>query len=251
MKFYVIRKKNDPLSEKLSDESVFSGLKYGIEVEKFDALYGEDGISFLKSNNLKPFLFNGKETKLTEEIQRKCVFASHYSLWLKCLNLDSPIGILEHDAVFIRHLPHDIESLFEDVLYLDFYSRPFLNGKITSGFFWKEPKKYKEMAENDIDITINPFYGYQKNRSNTLLEDIKSNYIRGVHGYIINPTGAKKLIDAAKNFGYLTSDAHINPLYAKIHVCEPSIVRINEFFCSEKNFRAHSHCEVDKNVRLV
>jgi GR25 family glycosyltransferase involved in LPS biosynthesis len=34
---------------------------------------------------------------------------SHYLLWEQCVELDEPILILEHDAVFIRDFPQDVE----------------------------------------------------------------------------------------------------------------------------------------------
>jgi GR25 family glycosyltransferase involved in LPS biosynthesis len=251
VKFYVLRKKDDALSEKLSDECTLSAKERGIEVEKFDALYGNDGLEFLSQHGLETFkLPDGNRHILA--VQRKCVFASHYKLWLRCLDENKTIGILEHDALFLRSIPVKIEMLFDDVFYLDFFSRPFMNGKILSGFFWKHPKKYTDMVNGyGREMQIKQFHGYSdinKQKKLPTLEDISSNYIRGVHAYMIKPDGARKLIDAADRYGYLTSDAHINPFYVNIHTCNPSIARINQFFCNENNFRKNSHCEVNRDA---
>jgi GR25 family glycosyltransferase involved in LPS biosynthesis len=248
IEFYVIRKKDNTLSERLSDDAVNTGRNFGIKVHKFDALYGQDGLDFLSENNLKAFKeANGKESGYTRAIQRKCVFASHCKLWFECIEKNETIGILEHDAIFLRKLPDDIISRFDDVLYLDTYSRPFISGKVYNGFFWKHPEKYKSLSENKETIKIEKFDGYETRLKEVTIGNIGRNYIRGVHGYLVRPSGAKKLIEAARNYGYLTADVHINPYFTSIHVCKPSIARINDFFCNGKNFREHSHCEASRN----
>ena len=63
--------------------------------------------------------WNGDVTQGPEELKlvgyrtenKKAVIActmSHMALWQRCVELDEPILILEHDAIFIKELPNDL-----------------------------------------------------------------------------------------------------------------------------------------------
>ena len=54
---------------------------------------------------------------------------SHFMLWKKCVELDEPILILEHDSVFLRPFPDDIE--FKGICQIN---DP--NGSTRKGAFW-------------------------------------------------------------------------------------------------------------------
>lgn len=43
-------------------------------------------------------------------------FMSHYSLWCRCLTVDRPIVILEHDAIMVK--PYTEHRLFNSIVYL-------------------------------------------------------------------------------------------------------------------------------------
>jgi GR25 family glycosyltransferase involved in LPS biosynthesis len=247
IKFYIIRKKDDELSESLSSDAINSALRFGIDVEKVDGLYKNDAIDYLKSRNLSPYIGeDGKETKFTSSFSRKGVLASHYFLWEKCVNCDLPIGILEHDAIFVRGIPNDILEKFDDILNFDFISRPFKNGKLLGKFFRKKSELYKAKATEKKELEIKKFNGYSSDSLVFNTNSISNSYIRGVHGYIIKPSGANKLMNAATKYGYLTADAHINTFFVDIFYTTPSVVMINDFFCNTSNYEKFSHCHNDQ-----
>lgn len=245
--FYVIRKKSDSISEKLSDECIKSAEKFGIyNIKKFDGLYKEDAINFIKSKNLTPFLENNQETIFTNSFSRKGAFASHYSLWEESYITNNPICILEHDAIFVKKIPDDVLEKFNDILNFDFISRQFKKGKLRGKFFRNNPSLYEELATQDKNLEIKKFNGYSNENLIFNTYGIGQSYIRGVHGYLIKPAGAKKLIDAAANCGYLTADAHINTFFLDIFYTDPNIVMINQFFCNNENYEKFSHCHNDQ-----
>ena len=91
-------------------------------------------------------------------------FASHYSLWLKCMELDQPIIILEHDAVFVSKIP---ALRFKHVAMLA-YSPDWPS---TEGLY-----AVKENTEN--------YYPFS--------------YMRGLGAYAVTPSGACILVENAR-----------------------------------------------------
>lgn len=95
-------------------------------------------------------------------------FASHYLLWKKCIELDEPILILEHDAIVIDKLPqHAIEN-FDKCLNLGrpSYIRP-------AHMTYDEPK--------------------------TGLQPLSQKHMMGHHAYAIRPEAAKIFVEDCKH----------------------------------------------------
>ena len=122
-------------------------------------------------------------------------YASHYSMWEKCIELDSPIIVLEDDAKF--------KDNFLDVL-------DFINSeKNTFEFFWLQPDRLKNKRKLVADF--GHFSVYQ-------------GFI-GATGYYLTPKAAKKFLAQSQEW-YLTVDVTMDrffenkvPPYAIVPFC--------------------------------
>ena len=95
-KTFVIAIKGHPVSESQLQDCLASAKKFNWNVEVF---WGVDGryISDQTWKNEEIFVRTDKPTIHRAGV-RGC-FLSHWSLWKKCIELNEPIIILEHDAV--------------------------------------------------------------------------------------------------------------------------------------------------------
>jgi glycosyl transferase family 25 len=114
MKTYIIRLKDNVISEKYAAECVNQAATFGIEINYFDAINGLEYPSHLEKLKIFP--------KYKFKKGRAGVFGcflSHYYLWKKCVEDNVPYLILEHDGYFVEPLPDDILDRFADVLKLE------------------------------------------------------------------------------------------------------------------------------------
>ena len=101
MKTFIITIKGHPLSEKESRECRESAKEfYKHDIEVFDAITPSRGYKDILGD--RPNIFDN----YPRPDRVACCFASHYLLWKKCIELNEPILILEHDAVFISEFPN-------------------------------------------------------------------------------------------------------------------------------------------------
>lgn len=89
-------------------------------------------------------------------------FLSHYGLWIECVDLNKPIVIFEHDVIVFDHVPTTC---------------PF-NGVMNIG----QPSYGK--WDRPMHLGVGPL--------------TTKRYFPGAHAYMVNPVGAKKLIEQAK-----------------------------------------------------
>ena len=160
MKMYVITIMENEQSVQVADRCVKSGLTFGYKIEKHPAYTPQNCNVYqeLDNHGYDPAGFGEKYSRL-----ENCIagFLSHHSLWLKCLELNEPIVIFEHDAV----LTNDVPTLpMFDILNL---------GRPSYGKF-KTPT----------------FIGYGALTSKP--------YFPGAHAYRITPKGAANLINEAQ-----------------------------------------------------
>jgi GR25 family glycosyltransferase involved in LPS biosynthesis len=100
MKTFIITIKGHPLSEKESRECIESAKRfYKHDIEVFDAITPKGGYDHILGD--RPNIFD----KYPRPDRVAACFASHYLLWKKCIELDEPILILEHDAEFVSEFP--------------------------------------------------------------------------------------------------------------------------------------------------
>lgn len=197
---------NEPVSVEQSNDCVQSFWNYGMSVNKFQGFY-KNNVDTVWENE-KLFLYHKQSDNKKVKGVKGC-FLSHYSLWKKCLELNTPILILEHDALAIRELPEDILDYEYDVLNLDYASRQIKN-------YWEhvEMDNGKEILSWEKS-SKKGYGGYNKSS------------IPGIHGYIIKPSGAEKLIKFSKQQGTLPADIQINSLVVDLKYTKTSYVKIN------------------------
>ena len=207
MKSFIIRLKNNSISEKYAAECVSQAKTFGTDIEYFDAINGLDYPSHLAKLNIHP--------KYKFKKGRAGVygcFLSHYYLWKKCIADGVPYLILEHDGYFIKPLPVDILNQFTDVLKLD-GENPF-------------SKDYDQIInlKNAQPISIQK---YNNPDAKFLHKNQTGNYMRGAYGYIIKPHAAKTIVDWISINGFVPADNQLGDALVDIQVTVPSVVRLH------------------------
>tara|TARA_Y100000389_G_C17376906_1_gene472169 strand:- start:343 stop:984 length:642 start_codon:yes stop_codon:yes gene_type:complete len=172
MKARVITILDNPQSIESADRCIKSGAKWGVTVEKFRAITPADNpIMYAKKKGIPTENFVEKYSRF-----ENCVsaFLSHHSLWEMCAKGDEEYLILEHDAIFTDMV--------------------------------RENMPYTMVANLG-----KPSYG-KANRPGIGLGPLTSKpYFPGAHAYIVNPRGAKALVErAAMDAGPTDIFLHIN-----------------------------------------
>lgn len=207
MKAFIIRLKNNLISEKYAKLCVDQAEKFNVVVEYFDAINGLDYQQHLDQLDIFP-RYKFKKGR----VGVYGCFLSHYYLWQKCAESKIPFLILEHDGYFIKPLPPDILDRFTDVLKLD-NNDPF-------------SKSYNLIIdqEGDLELRIEKYYNSQ---AKFLEKNQTGNYLRGAYSYIIKPFAARKLIDWITMNGFLPADNQIGDAIVDIKVTVPTIARLH------------------------
>jgi len=207
---YIIRLAGVKLSEDLARDCIEAGEKHGVQIEPFAGINGHVADPILESLELKPFKVKSKASKPGV----KGCFLSHYFLWKKCVTLNHPIAIFEHDGLLMRDVPKNILDRFDDVLNLDPYDQ-FSNN-------------YEQHIKLDSLLVIQE-YNNPKCKPNTL----HGEYLRGAYAYIIKPHAAQNLIDSCHKHGYLPADHQIGKNLVKIQTTFPNLARLHPHYSIE------------------
>lgn len=203
MKSFVITIQNHDYSTTCANRCINSAQQFNVDVEYFYAITKETAINTLNEHNLSwnwaddnrrliacphtgleqfPYRANDFRTKIACSL-------SHYLLWLKCIELDQEILILEHDAVFINPLPK-----------IDFYGAIQINDPSRGGYNGKFHSRY--MTDRNVS-GVHPLT--RKRPINSKVPDGFS----GNSAYIIKPWAAKEFVAAFKKYGVWPNDATI------------------------------------------
>lgn len=114
-KAYIIRLKNNALSKRLAKRCADSCDAVGQPWQYWDAY---DGIA----NPIKPPMHHGQTMnliKVTDSYLTRGEVAcalSHISLWIRCVEQDQPLVVLEHDAVMLNK--YEKHQVFNSICYL-------------------------------------------------------------------------------------------------------------------------------------
>lgn len=201
MKAYAIVLKNDITSERgysfLTSSS--RNVKNEFEIERFDATHSKNVIDQFKKLLVdwtwpwigEQLCFKTGLTMSAYQTQdpnkRVACFMSHHRLWTKCVELDEPILVLEHDAVFTEKLPKDID--------LGNYNIVGINDP--RGATRKSREFYNNVAHGkDSIVSIPKIDAWNVPQG-----------LAGNSAYIITPQGAKDLIAKVKEIGAWPNDA--------------------------------------------
>ena len=231
--FYCIHKKDDEDSAAPLNDAVQSGKDNNINVIPYAGVYSN--IDTIISQE-KLFINPAGAHKVTRRGKGVLgCFLSHYFLWKKCINENIPIGVLEYDAIFIKPFPNNILDLFDDYLNLD-YTRHTHLGLSTNG---SEYTAQIELEKNNI-FKVKSLEENNRN-PNHHFKYINNNHIKGAFGYIIKPSGAKKLVQATKKYGILPADVQPNLMYCNIQYITPSVVMLNPKGISNRFGGSHTN----------
>jgi glycosyl transferase family 25 len=207
MKFKIIRLKDNPISEKYAAECVEQAKTFGIEIEYFDAINGLEYLSHLDKLKINPrYKFKKGRAGVFG------CFLSHYYLWKKCVEDDTPFIILEHDGYFIKSLEDNILEQFQDVLKLDDLD-PFSSS-------------YEDLLNEQSNLPLS-IKKYHNSTAKFLEKNQTGNYMRGAYGYIIKPHAAKKIVDWIAVNGFVPADNQIGDAIVDIQVVSPTVVRLH------------------------
>lgn len=170
------------------------------EIEKFNAVTPDMANTVMVGNGLKwTYPWEGKTIDIksgltlssyptTYKERRIACFLSHYLLWHKCKKDDTPILVLEHDAIFQHKLEYDfiLESKY-DIIGIN---NPLMATRRAKRFFDLVKGRPQEIQTiPDIDEFNIP------------------QGLAGNSAYIIKPNGAKNLLDAVEQYGAWPNDA--------------------------------------------
>jgi GR25 family glycosyltransferase involved in LPS biosynthesis len=201
MKAYVITLHNNEFSQRKANRCIETGKVVGkVDVEKFTAIDKTNAQQVMKEHGLKwTYAHNNTKPALCPISGLKQIpyynanlnskigcSMSHYLLYKKCVELDEPIIILEHDAVFIREMPE-----------VDFKGILQINDPRGAG------KNGRRLSESMITRGA---VGVQPKTPNTT-DPLVPDGIAGNSAYVIKPFAAQELIDKYHTLGIWPNDA--------------------------------------------
>lgn len=210
MRAFVIVLKQSQLAQSISNEAVLAAEKHGVKLEVYDAVLGYDSDRLFDRYGIDKFL---NYTIIDKPGHQGC-FLSHFELWMKCVELDEPIIVLEHDGIFIRDLPDDVSDHFDEVLRLDCYQ-------------W-----FKEGYNEQVDASLDQPVNYYRRPSDYEYHSSGGYYV-GAYGYIIKPRGAQKLIDHAQQRGAVCTEAHIGLNIVDVVSTTVTVVRMHDHYVEQ------------------
>ena len=155
-----------PASVKMAKHCIESAKQHGEDhnLEILPAVSKFESRDFFIRHNLTWCWWKGEDRLFNLILM--AYFASHFKLWLRCMDIGKPVIALEHDALFRAPIP---TLKFRHVLML---------GVENPGM---PHAKSKVFAACKKGITFYP-----------------NNHLRGTHAYAITPEGAHRLVKAAK-----------------------------------------------------
>lgn len=203
MKAFVITIRDHEYSESCADRCIRSANRYGIKVEKFYGVDKHNAYVYLDDYQLVwGWAENNTKVKIcehtglhqfpynTKDLRSKIACSlSHFLLWKKCIDLNEPILILEHDAVFIRELPE-----------IEFHGAIQINNPTGGGY---KGKWHSNFMTKRSTIGVHPLT--RKREETSIIPDGFS----GGSAYIIKPWAAKEFVSAFHKYGVWPNDATI------------------------------------------
>lgn len=227
LKTFIIRLSTSEISRKLSEDCFFQSINLGYDAEYFEGINSKDAEQhYVASKVIKP----KKPIKKGRPGVIGCFF-SHFYLWKKCIELNEPICILEHDGFLLKEFREEWIEKFDDICKLDNLD-PY-------------DKQYQQrILENtkENNFSVIPYVNSLAKASPT------GNYFRGAYAYVIKPQGAKKLVDYVlqNETGHVAADQQIGDKILFLTCINPSIARLHEFYSIDDNIIKFSHTKNDQ-----
>ena len=220
MRSYIIILRGHQLGERIGAECREQAARFGIQVERRDAVNGYLWQDHLLREGLRPAAFRDK--KKTPGMYGN--FLSHYHLWQQCAQGTEPYLILEHDGYLLRPLPEHVLDRFTHVLKLDDVD-PYRTD-------YDSIMRSQLQQEQPVEIVPMSTVGRKDHGAGF--------YSSGSYAYIIKPAACRLLIDFVKNKGFLPTDNQLGLGVVDIQVCHPTVARLHEFYAQGDNIHAFS-----------
>lgn len=209
MKTYVITLSSNKSSFNQADKLVNSSIDVGNEfpIEKFLASEPKDVEDQMKQFAIRwNYPWNGKQIndiasglvktgyQTADPNKRVACFLSHYRLWKRCVEIEEPILVLEHDAFFTKKL--DIQGLDKSHFNIIAINEPQPGATPKA----QDYRDYVIRQADGVGIPCVVKVPYVKSMEHPA-------GLPGNSAYYIKPKGAEKLLDLVKKYGAWPNDA--------------------------------------------
>lgn len=222
MKTFIVYNSIYDQSEKIAKESYDTFLKYkGWEPQLHDGCYPSILNDYDKKYNIKTGELTKKYSNQKLALTKKACFYSHYELWVKCIELNEPIAIVEHDTVCCGDL--NIPNNFNMNIPLGI--------QLTTDSMLIALKHYNNL-KNTMQLNINGdglhkvFYVHPHGKK----------YFAGGTGYILTPEACKIIVDWCKTNGWTQNDLLFDDELFSLYYIHPSPVK----YIKEKELNSSS-----------
>jgi GR25 family glycosyltransferase involved in LPS biosynthesis len=212
LRAFVITLLGHAYSEACAARCIESGREIGgIQVEKFEATNAHDAEAVMRGFCLRWTWGQGFEG-LTHHAYpgrlapRIGCAMSHYRLWMKCVVLDEPLLILEHDSVFLRRLPF---LTFDGICQIN---DP--NGATPRGLWWSQ-----RMANRGVAGVF---------EKTVVFTDGRPDGLAGNSAYVIKPHAARALVEKVREVGVWPNDATICRQFFPLQELYPFVTRVEQ-----------------------
>lgn len=209
MRAFVIILQESEHSRRVGEEAISAARKFGIEPEVHPGVLGYNAPELFNKYGITRFLTRD----IIDNPGHQGCFLSHFELWMKCVKLNEPILILEHDGIVVRPLPDDIVDRFDGVLKLD----PFDVFDCTDVYTQKVNDSLKEPIDVWHQPARNTWHGVGE-------------FLWGAYGYIIKPNAALELIQFARRIAAAPTDVHIGRNIVDIKATTVTVVTMNQMY---------------------
>lgn len=220
MKAFIIRLEENEHSCQMAQECYDQAVVHGLQPDFFKAINGNNAHMHYEKTGIFP-----KRKMKKGRLGVIGCFFSHYYLWLECINLNSPIVILEHDGYMLKPLPDNILDTFEDVLKLDRLD-PY-------------SKSYNSLLEEEKNLPLEIHKYINLNPKNPKKIGT-GNYFKGAYSYIIKPAAAKKIIDHVAEYGHVPADQQIGDWILDTRTTTPTVARLHPYYAISNNINTAS-----------
>jgi glycosyl transferase family 25 len=185
MQAFVITLTQIPESAAASNLAIASATKFGLKAQVFDAITRDKAPIALKKDNLE---CRSESNNHGDFLAVMGCFMSHFTLWKKCIELNEPIIILEHDAIVYSEIPLDL-----------------LTGTICTNIGKPSYGRKKKPKLNLLNKVKNRIFGQR-----VIQTLFSKKCIPGNHGYYLEPAGAKLLVEGAHKLKFCAADLFMN-----------------------------------------
>ena len=165
--------------------------------------------STLEEYDIKYNIVNGRITKgySSEQLMlsKKSCFYSHYELWLRCIELDEPIVIVEHDTECVGELKIPDNFDMNRALGIQLTTDSMLS--LSSHY-----RKYKGKSSKNGEGIHDIFYVHPKGKK----------YFAGATGYMLTPQACKVIVDYVSDNGWTQNDLLFDDQLIDLQYIHPS-----------------------------